>query len=80
MLPWRQPLFFLLLVLSVLHFIRNVDYRVALIDAKADQPTSRWKRFHVSFLFLIAKISYLLQVCVGPGLQHFHAEFFTLAG
>lgn len=55
MLPWRQPLFFLLLVSSVLHFIENVDYCVALIYAKADQPTSRWKRFHILFLFLIAK-------------------------
>lgn len=55
MLPWWQPLFFLLLVLSVLHFIENVDYCVALIYAKADQPTSRWKRFHSLFIFLMAK-------------------------
>lgn len=55
MLPWRQPFFFLLLVLSVLHFIENVDYCVALIYANADQPTSQWKRFHSLFIFLMAK-------------------------
>lgn len=41
--------FSLLLLWSVLHLIESVDYYVVLIHIKADQPTSRWKRFQISF-------------------------------